>query len=101
MSPNIDTPGMKLKTLCERLSVDYDQARYALARGVLSKVVKEVPGRGNHRVFNCHQAFHLAVVLKLTSSGISTPLAAKISDWTRRIQRMSVDLSWDPQFAPF
>ena len=99
-STNIGNSGMKLKMICERIDVDYDQARYALARGVLSTVVKEEPGRGNHRVFNNWQAFQLAVVLKLTSSGISTPLAAKISDWTRRIQSMSADLSWDPQFAP-
>ena len=101
LSLNSDTNGIKLKTLCERISVNYDEARYTLARGVLPKGVKGEPGRGNHRVFTDSQAFHLAVVLKLKAAGITTPLAATISEWSRRVQHMSVNLSWDPQFAPF
>ena len=101
MSLNCDLHGMKLKVLCERLAVDYDEARYTLARGVLPKGIEDEPGRGNHRVFNYSQAFSLAVVLKLKAAGIATPLAAKISEWSRDVQHMSVGRSWDPQFAPF
>ena len=96
-----DTDGMKLQTLCQRLGVDYDDARYTLARGVLPKGVEGEPGRGNHRVFTDRQAFYLAVVLKLKAAGITTPLAATISEWSFQVQNMSVNLSGDPQFAPF
>jgi len=94
--------GIKLKDLCDHLSINYDEARYTLARGVLPKAIaKTEPGRGNHRVFNPEQAFYLAVCLKLKAAGVNTTLAAKISDWSRSIQNMSQNLGWDFQFAPF
>jgi len=92
---------IKLKTLCERLSVDYDEARYTLARGVRPKGIKAIPGRGNHRLFDRGQAFQLAVVLKLKAVGITTPLASQIATWSRAIQGTACNLGWDHRFAPF
>jgi hypothetical protein len=94
--------GIKLKDLCERLDVDYDEARYALARGGLTRhIAKRQPGRGNHRVFELDQAFYLAICLKLKAAGVHTPMAARIADWTRKIQQFAQNGNWDYQFAPF
>ena len=68
----------KLREICERLEVDYDEARYTLARGVLPKaIVQPEPGRGNHRQFDSSQAFYLAVALQHKAAGSNTTLAAK------------------------
>ena len=94
--------GLKLKELCQRLAVDYDQARYTLARGMLPKAIAALePGRGNHRVFDASQAFYLAVCLKLKEAGVNTTLAAQIADWSRKVQGISQNLGWDHEFAPF
>ena len=94
--------GLKLRELCARIKVDYDEARYTLARGVLPKqVAKREPGRGNHRQFDARQAFYLAVVLKLKAAGINTTLAAEISGWSQRVQDVACNGGWDPGFAPF
>lgn len=74
-----DADGIKLNSLCSRLGVSYRDARYALARGIIPKGIENEPGRGNHRVFDWNQAFHLAVVLKLKAAGMSTPLAGLVS----------------------
>jgi hypothetical protein len=92
----------KLRELCARLEVDYDEARYTLARGVLPKaIVQPEPGRGNHRQFDSSQAFYLAVALKLKAAGINTTLAAEISDWSRYVQGFAQNHGWDHRFAPF
>lgn len=101
MSQSISHHGIKLKDLCDRLAVDYDAARYTLARGILPKGVQGGPGRGNHRLFNHAQAFHLAVVLKLKAAGITTTVAGRISEWSRHVQGISCNRGWDPRFAPF
>ena len=95
-----EADGIKLKTLCDRLGVSYRDARYALARGITPKGIDNEPGRGNHRVFDWKQAFQLAVVLKLKAAGFHTPLAGLVSEFAARIQGLSVNLSWDPEFAP-
>ena len=95
-------PGLKLNEICRRIGVDYDDARYVLAKGVLpDSVVESAPGRGNHRVFDDHQAFKLAVILMLRAGGVSTTVARNIADWSRAVQGMSANLGWDPEFAPF
>src|SRR5580765_7297437 len=99
-APTTET-GMKLQDLCERLGVEYDEARYTLARGILPKGIEADPGRGNHRLFDSSQAFYLAIVLKLKAAGINTPLAGKIAEWSRHVQSKSVNLGWDRSFAPF
>lgn len=95
-----EADGIKLNTLCERLGVSYRDARYALARGIIPKGIENEPGRGNHRVFDWNQAFHLAVVLKLKAAGMSTPLAGLVSEFAARIQGLSVNLGWDYEFVP-
>lgn len=102
MPPPLLPTGMKLNELCERIAVDYDQARYTLARGLLPRAIaKAEPGRGNHRIFDTRQAFHLALCLKLKEAGVTTALAAEISDWSRKLQGVSQNLGWDSKFAPF
>jgi hypothetical protein len=97
-----DSRGIKLKELCERLQVNYDEARYVLARGRLPKAITPPePGRGNHRLFNANQAFFLAVCLKLKAAGISADLAATVSEWSPRIQEFAQNGGWDNRFAPF
>lgn len=95
-----ETDGIKLKSLCDRLGVSYRDARYALARGITPKGIENEPGRGNHRVFDWKQAFQLAVVLKLKAAGFHTPLAGLVSEFAARIEGLSVNLAWDPGFAP-
>jgi len=90
----------KLKTICEALGTDYDEARYLLARGAIPAGVADLPGRGNHRLFSAHQALLLAVVLKAKDAGINGAIATTFADWTPRIQQMAQNLGWDPQFAP-
>lgn len=94
------TDGIKLQDLCKRLNLPYDDARYVLARGALPPGMDPEPGRGNHRLFNPSQAFHLAVVLKLKAVGVQVPEAIKISEWIYAVQGYSVNLGWDWQFRP-
>ena len=101
MAKNPASKRIRLKDLCARLGVDYDESRYALTRGILPKGVEAEPGKGNHRWFDPSQAFYLAVALKLKAAGLPTPLAANLSKWSRHIQGYAANFSWDPGFAPF
>jgi hypothetical protein len=102
-TPSISQPaaGLKLKEICERLGVDYDEARYTLAQGALPEGVTADPGKGNHRVFEPSQAFTLAIILKLKAVGISTAVAKNSAEWSWVAQRMAVNLGYDVPFAPF
>ena len=93
--------GLKLKEICRRLGVDYDDARYLLAKGALPDGVASDPGKGNHRVFDNRRAFMLAIILKLRAVGISTAVAKDIAEWSETVQGMAVNLGWDWNFAPF
>jgi DNA-binding transcriptional MerR regulator len=93
--------GLKLKEICRRLGVDYDDARYTLAKGVLPDGVAADPGKGNHRIFENRQAFMLAIILRLRAVGVSTAVAKDIAEWSRHVQGMAVNLGWDWNFAPF
>lgn len=103
MSTTVKRPeeGLKLKEICRRLGVDYDDARYTLAKGALPDGVAPEPGKGNHRVFEHRQAFMLAIILRLRAVGISTAVAKDIAEWSRHVQGMAVNLGWDWHFAPF
>jgi DNA-binding transcriptional MerR regulator len=98
---NRSDEGLKLQEICRRIGVDYDDARYTLAKGALPEGVASGPGRGNHRVFESPQAFMLAIILKLRAAGVSTAVAKEIAEWSRHVQGMAVNLGWDWQFAPF
>lgn len=93
--------GLKLKEICQRLDVDYDDARYLLAKGALPDGIAADPGKGNHRVFEARQAFMLAIVLKLRAVGVSTAVAKDIAEWSPHVQGLAVNLGWDWNFAPF
>lgn len=93
--------GLKLQAICERLGVDYDDARYTLAKGVIPKGVASGPGKGNHRVFGPREAFLVAIILKIRATGVSTAIAKRIAEWSSSIQLMAVNLGWDWNFAPF
>jgi DNA-binding transcriptional MerR regulator len=93
--------GLKLKEICQRLGVDYDDARYTLAKGVLPDGVAADPGKGNHRLFEDRQAFMLAIILKLRAAGVSTAVAKDVAEWSRHVQGLAVNLGWDWNFAPF
>jgi hypothetical protein len=92
---------VKLSELCRRIGTDYDEARYALARGLLPPGITARPGRGNHRLFDADQAFTLAVLLKLKAAGISTEVAQQIAKCGRSIQFMARNLGYNPSFVPF
>lgn len=93
--------GLKLQVICERIGVDYDDARYTLAQGAIPKGVSSEPGKGNHRVFGPREAFMVAIILKVRAAGVSMSIAKQIAEWSTGIQMMAVDLGWDWQFAPF
>jgi hypothetical protein len=102
MSNSSSQEGIKLHDLCRRINVDYDEARYVLAKGILPKAVaKSEPGRGNHRLFSPSQAFYLAVCLKLKAAGINSTLAAEICEMSRQIQNLAKKSGWDLRFVPF
>ena len=95
------SPRIRLKVLCSRLGVDYNESRYALTRGILPRGIEPEPGRGKHRWFDASQAFYLAIALKLKAAGLHTSLAADLSQWSRHVQGYSANLGWDHNFAPF
>lgn len=103
MPTSVDSPEncLKLQEICRRLQVDYDDARYALAKGALPHGVVAEPGRGNHRLFKPPEAFMLAIILKLRSAGVSTSVAKDIGAWSLYVHGMAVSLGWDWQFALF
>jgi hypothetical protein len=90
----------RLQDLCERLDVDYRDARYICERALLPEGVAREPGRGNHRRLTPAQAVWLGMVLKLKACGINTPKAAQITAFASRIQEFSCNGGWDPEFAP-
>jgi hypothetical protein len=93
---------MQVGELCQRLSVPYRHARYALERGILPRGVAENPGRGDHRQLDAAQAFWLGIVLMLKQSGVKTPLAGQIADFAREAVRgVSQHLNWERTFEPF
>jgi hypothetical protein len=92
---------LKLQAICERIGVDYDDARYTMAKGAIPKGIASEPGKGNHRVFGTRDAFMVAIILKVRAAGVSTSIAKQIAEWSTSIQMMAVDLGWDWQFAPF
>ena len=92
---------LSLGQLCGRLELDYDVARYALARGMLPKGVVRAPGSGRHRSFTPAQAYFLALALKINKAGVNLPLAARMAVLARNAQQISVNLGWDHAFAPF
>jgi hypothetical protein len=91
----------KLRDICSHLSVDYNGARYALARGILPPGIDPDPGRGRHRAFSQDQAFYLATALKLKEIGLTLPRIQEIVPWTRKIQEWSYNAGFDPSFEPF
>ncbi len=94
--------GMSLGELCKRVTLDYDTARYTLARNLLSPIgVEPHPGKGRHRRFTTAEAYYLAVALKVNGAGINLDLAGQIADWARKVQEIAVNGSWDAGFAPF
>ncbi|MGZ9128183.1 MAG: hypothetical protein ACXW4Z_10440 [Candidatus Binatia bacterium] len=101
MAINQSDGGLKLKEICRRIDVNYDDARYTLAKGALPDGIKAEPGRGNHRVFENRQAFMLSIILKLRAAGVSTTVAKDIAEWSRQVQSMAASLGWNWQFAPF
>jgi hypothetical protein len=93
---------MKVGELCDRLGVPYRHARYVLEQGILPPKVEEKPGRGEHRDLEPAQAFWLGIVLLLKNSGIRTPLAGKIADFTRQALRgVTQNENWEWSFEPF
>lgn len=93
--------GLKLQAICARIGVDYDDARYTMAKGAIPKGVASEPGKGNHRVFGPRDAFMVAIILKVRAAGVSTSIAKQIAEWSTSIQAMAAELGWDWQFAPF
>jgi hypothetical protein len=100
---NTDSPELqlKLRALCDRIGVNYRDARYVLAHGMVPRGIDSDPGRGNHRVFNQWEAFWLAIVLKLKSAGVKPKLAAEMAGWSDRVKGLAVNLGWDRHFSPF
>lgn len=72
---------IKLHEVCDRVSADYDEARYALARKVLPADLDVDHGRGNHRLFNWPQALHLAMALRLKMAQINLTLIRDVVAW--------------------
>ena len=66
-----DMPPLKLSEICSRIGTDYDDARNALANGLLPKGIDAKPGRGRHRQFDPWQAFTLAIALKAKDAGLT------------------------------
>ena len=75
---------IQLGEICKVLDVRERDARYVLEQGLVPKGVDQAPSTGNHRQFGPRQAFWLAMVLKLKSAGIRTPLAAEIANHADR-----------------
>jgi hypothetical protein len=79
MEENPESPAtLGLADYCRRIEVSEREVRYALARGIVPPGMELSPGRGHHRQFDIRAAFWLAVVLRLKSAGIKTPLAGEI-----------------------
>jgi hypothetical protein len=95
------SPGLKLHEICGRIGTNYDEARYALARGLLPSGIAAKPGRGRHRRFDPWQAFTLSILLKLKAAGVTTEAAQKIVEFAPTIQKQAVHLGYDFSFAPF
>lgn len=93
--------GIKLSELCQRIGTNYDEARYALAKGLLPPGTTAKPGRGNHRLFDADQAFTLAILLKVKAAGVSSEVAQRIAMFGRTIQGMARNLGYNPTFVPF
>ena len=81
--------------------MNYRDARYVLAHGMVPEGVKTDPGRGKHRVFGDREAFWLAIVLKLKAAGIKPKLAAEMASWSERVRGFAVISGWDALFSPF
>lgn len=92
---------MKLREICDRLNIDYDLARNALAQGVIPRGIPAAPDKGRHRDFSPEQAFYLAIALKLKVGGVRLATAQQIALWSRLVQELATNGGWDPQFAPF
>jgi DNA-binding transcriptional MerR regulator len=90
----------KLQEICSHVHIDYDGARYALARGILPPGIDPDPGRGRHRVFSQEQSLYLATALKLKEAGLTLPRIQEIVPWTRKIQEWSCNGGFEPNFAP-
>ena len=103
MTSNTEPPELelKLREFCNRVGANYRDARYALAHGMVPSGVRDDPGRGKHRVFNYHQAFWLAILLKLKAAGIQPKLAAEIATWGERVKGFAVHSMYDWRFSPF
>jgi hypothetical protein len=71
---------IQLAEFCRCFHVPTRQVRYVLERGYVPEGVAKQPATGNHRQFSPRQAFWLAMVVRVKSSGIKTPLAAQIAD---------------------
>ena len=97
-SPEVE---LKLRDFCDRIGANYRDARYALAHGMVPQGICEEPGRGKHRVFNYHQAFWLAILLKLKAAGIQPKLAAEMAKWAESVKGFAVNSGWDWRFSPF
>lgn len=92
---------IKLGDLCRALDVKARLARYALERGFVPDGIYESPGSGEHRDFEPHQAFWLAIVLKVKAAGLQTSLAAKIADYAdHSLRAMAQGRGWDWRFSP-
>ena len=92
---------IQLGEICRRLDVRERDARYVLEQGHVPQGVEQAPESGNYRQFDPKQAFWLAMVLKLKSVGVKTPLAATIANYAQRaLQTVTQNLGWEWQFLP-
>jgi len=85
-------PGLKLHEICGRIGTNYDEARYALARGLLTSGIAAKRGHGRHPLFDPWQAFTLSIPLKLKAGEVTTEAAQQFVDFAPTIQKQAVNL---------
>jgi hypothetical protein len=96
-----DMSPLKLSEICARIRTSYDDARNALANGLLPKGIEARPGKGRHRVFDGWQAFMLAIALKFKDLGLTLGVVQKVIKFSPEIQAQARELGYQGQFGSF
>jgi hypothetical protein len=92
---------IQLREFCALFGIPDREVRYVLESGHVPAGIGKRPGTGKRREFGPGQAFWLAVLMLLKSSGIKSKLAADAADLACEALRSTAqNLSWNWTFQP-